>query len=116
MTEYSAPVDFFDTSALVKHYHDEPGSAVIDSAFDDPDAIRIITDIMVIEFHSAFTRRVRMGEITTEDYRRAKSELDSDIREDKLHVEALSEADKVEAAWLIEQYGPKWKPYLVLIP
>ena len=53
MTESSHAVHFLDTSALVKHYYDEPGSTVIDDLFDDPDARRIIADITLIEFHSA---------------------------------------------------------------
>lgn len=58
MTESSTRVAVFDTSALIKHYHDEPGTEVVDLAFDDLSKSRIITDITLIEFHSAFARRV----------------------------------------------------------
>lgn len=91
----------FGSSALIKHDHDEPGTAVVDSTFDDQNTVRIITDITLIEFHSAFARCVRMGEITPEDYRNAKAELVSDVREGRLSVESLSEADKAEAALLL---------------
>jgi hypothetical protein len=36
---------FFDTSALVKRYHIEVGTDVVDHAFEDKDAARIISDI-----------------------------------------------------------------------
>ena len=35
---------FFDTSALVKRYHDEVGTAAVDEAFDDEDAFCLISD------------------------------------------------------------------------
>ena len=105
MTESSAPLDFFDTSAFIKHYVEELGSEVVDRAFDDPDNIRLITDLTVIEFHSAFARRVRMGELEREDFEDVQSALEADIREGRLQVEGLSESDKVEATRLIQQYG-----------
>lgn len=48
---------FFDTSALVKRYHDEVGTAAVDEAFDDEDAFCLISDLTVIECHSAFAKQ-----------------------------------------------------------
>ncbi len=49
---------FFDTSALVKRYHREIGTEIVDAAFDDKNATKIISDISVIEFYSAFAKKV----------------------------------------------------------
>jgi uncharacterized protein with PIN domain len=48
---------FFDTSALVKRYHHEKGTEVVDVAFSQ-EGIRIISDVSVIEFFSAFAGRL----------------------------------------------------------
>jgi len=48
MKEDEAPLDFFDTSALVKRYHRETGTDVVDAAFEDRDATRVISNISVI--------------------------------------------------------------------
>ena len=68
MREGDKRIYFFDTSALVKRYHREVGTEIVDAAFDDKDATRIISDLSVIEFYSAFAKKVRTGEITEEDF------------------------------------------------
>ena len=60
MTASDRPVDFFDASALIKRYAEETGTDVVERAFDHPNTSRVITDIAIIEFHSAFARRMRM--------------------------------------------------------
>jgi predicted nucleic acid-binding protein len=56
---------FTDTSALVKLYHEEPGtenlSEFIHAHADD--LVITISDLTEIEFHSAFLKRVRTNEI-----------------------------------------------------
>ena len=105
MSEAEAPVYFFDTSALLKRYHDEIGSDMIESAFNTSEADRWISDISIIEVYSAFARLVRTGEVTPEDFQSAKLELDADIQEGRLRVVVLTGRDKSEAVRLIEQYG-----------
>jgi len=66
-------VYFFDTSALLKRYHSELGTEIVDSAFEEKDATRIISDLSVIEFYSAFTKKVRTREIPETSFRGAVS-------------------------------------------
>lgn len=102
----ASPVYFFDASALLKRYHAEPGTDVIDAAFEDDEVIRIVSDIGLIELYSAFARRVRMQEITPQDFQDAKTKITEDTGEDGvLQVEEVGRADKAEAARLIEQYS-----------
>jgi predicted nucleic acid-binding protein len=105
MTASETAACFFDTSALIKRYHTERGAEVVEAAFAEPASVRIVSDIGIIELYSAFARRVRMGEITAEDFQMAKAELDADIQSRRLRVEASGDADKAAAARLIEQYG-----------
>lgn len=54
---------FLDTSAIVKRYHGEDGSDFIDRLFAEADAEFVISDISIIEFYSALSLKVRVGEI-----------------------------------------------------
>jgi hypothetical protein len=95
-------VYFLDTSALVKRYHPERGSEVVQRAFADPTAHRLISDISIIEVHSG---RVRIGEITPEDFHAVKVAFAADIQSGSLTVEALDDTDKAETARLMERYA-----------
>jgi len=55
---------FFDTSALVKRYHLEPGSDRVNAIFDDRDNILIISELAIVELASALQRKRNRGEIT----------------------------------------------------
>ena len=67
-------VYFLDTSALVKRYHQERGSQVIDAVFAEQDRQIVISDLSIIELGSALAKKVREGEISVEKYHRAKRE------------------------------------------
>lgn len=54
---------FFDTSALVKRYYDEPGTELVDSLVTDDDTKVILTSIAVIETVSAFRRKYNREDI-----------------------------------------------------
>lgn len=55
---------FFDTSALVKRYANEPGTGVVDELIDTSDGPIVITSLSVIETTSAFRRKHNRGELT----------------------------------------------------
>lgn len=54
---------FFDTSALVKRYAQEPGIEAVDRLFEWADGV-IISSLAVIEMTSALRRKYNEGEIT----------------------------------------------------
>jgi predicted nucleic acid-binding protein len=95
---------FFDTSALVKRYHHEKGTEAVDVAFNQ-EGIRIISDVSVIEFFSAFARKVRTGGITKEDFQMTIKEFADDILSGIIQLKQLGENEKRIAATLIEKYG-----------
>lgn len=98
-------VYFLDTSALVKRYHRERGSEVIDALFAEEGRRIIISDLSIIEFGSALSKKVREGEITPGKYQRALGLFCQDIVTETIHVEILGDADKALAATLIEKHG-----------
>ena len=62
-------VIYLDTSALIKRYVAETGSAWIASfAFDAPDTILVTSRLTIAEARSAFARRRREASISTEDH------------------------------------------------
>jgi uncharacterized protein len=105
MSEAERRVDFFDTSALVKRYHREVGSDVVDAAFASKDVTRMISDMTVIECYSAFAKKVRTGEITEEDFRETIKEIAEDIHSGAIRLTFFGDRDKREAAALIEKHG-----------
>jgi hypothetical protein len=66
---------------------------------------RIISDSGLIELFSSLARRVRMQELSADDFQTAKAEIDGDIQEGLLRIEAVGVMDKAEAARLLGQYG-----------
>lgn len=73
------PKYFFDTSALVKRYCPEVGTAVVDSLFATQGDTRIVSRLCVIETVSALAMKVRMGELTAEDYSLTRKKFLSEI-------------------------------------
>lgn len=62
---------FLDTSALVKHYHQEVGTDTVDEIFNSKERLLLISDISIIEFHSALGLKVRTAEITKDAFKHA---------------------------------------------
>jgi predicted nucleic acid-binding protein len=54
---------FFDTSALVKRYYEEPGTERVDELIED-DRVVAITSLAVIETISAFRRKYNRDDIS----------------------------------------------------
>ena len=54
---------FLDTSALVKLYHQELGSDLVEAWAATPSIRLWVSDLARIELHSVFSRKVREGEL-----------------------------------------------------
>lgn len=70
---------FLDTSALVKRYHVERGTAHLDAVFVEPDATFIIASITIAELTSALVRKREEGEIPREALLRILSKFSEDL-------------------------------------
>jgi uncharacterized protein len=70
---------FFDTSAAVKHYHAETGTAKVDALLAEAGARHFISDLAVVEFHSVMVRLVRSGTIAVGTFHLARGRFLADI-------------------------------------
>jgi predicted nucleic acid-binding protein len=96
---------FFDTSALVKRYHQENGTAVVDAAIESSEHSCLISDLGVIELYSAFAKKVRTGEVDEAAFHDPIRGLAKDIQENRVQVVTLGEVDKRVAIALLETHG-----------
>jgi len=98
---------FFDTSAIVKRYHQEDGSDFIDRLFAEADAEFVISDISIIEFYSALSLKVRVGEIDEENFMSLRKLFSQDIKSGLYEVAEFANAEKLESTKLLLKYAKK---------
>ncbi len=95
---------FFDTSALVKRFHDESGSAVVHALFAEQDSTIIISDLTIIELTSALRRTLQRGEITRDAFDNALAQFGK-VLQDELIVAGFRSGFVQAARDLVIQYG-----------
>lgn len=72
------PDYFYDTSALVKRYHTERGTADVERLFADTSATHTVSRLGAIELLSAFAIKVRMGAVPASSMQTALAHFQSD--------------------------------------
>lgn len=72
--------DYFDSSALVKRYMAEIGSAWVIGRYQEADRIMATADFSRVEIAAAFAAKLRGHFITQADYDRAREVLTADGR------------------------------------
>ncbi len=70
---------FFDTSALVKLYHEEAGTEELTALVERENPLIVISDIAVIEMASALAKKVRTTEIDVASFKEAVTAFESDL-------------------------------------
>lgn len=97
---------FLDTSALVKFFHEEEGTAVV-TGFMTADENEIwISELSKLEFASALYRRVRNNEINEESMLEALLAFEDEAA--SFNCEPLSQATVREAGSLLQRYGKSY--------
>lgn len=99
----SSPV-YLDTSALVKVYVDEPGSAELESALVGRRDL-IVSDLAVTELVSAIARRGREGQLSTLHAQRLYARLVRDVTAAEYRRAELTLAVHREAERLLMGLG-----------
>jgi uncharacterized protein len=94
---------FFDTSALVKFFHEEEGTQEVTALITAKDNEIWISELAKIEFLSALYRRVRNKEITDEQLTEAMSSFEEESA--SFNSEPLRHATIKEAEAVLKQYG-----------
>ncbi len=73
-------VYFFDTSALVKYYHTEPGGPEVVALIEGPGNSILISHLTYVEWHSVFARHTRTGVISADEFRVLRSRFYADLQ------------------------------------
>nr|CBH37369.1 conserved hypothetical protein [uncultured archaeon] len=96
---------FLDTSALVKRYHQEVGTDTIDKIFGEEGKVLFISDLSIIEFHSAIALKVRTREISRDALFHLIGLFSNELDMGLYRVMRIDEAQKQEAVKLLTKYG-----------
>jgi predicted nucleic acid-binding protein len=99
------PGCFLDTSALVKHYHPELGSAELDQLWNDPRNVLVASRLSGVEIISAFAGKGRTGTITASDFDTLTRRFAADIVSKRLTTVRLLVLHLKEADRLLRQYA-----------
>jgi predicted nucleic acid-binding protein len=96
---------FLDTSALVKRYHVEEGTAEIDRIFDDPDHGLVVSRLGFVEMLSALAMKVRAGNLSSEDHELARKRFLGDVKSRRVSVLRMLVGHFRDAERLVERYA-----------
>lgn len=96
---------FFDTSAAVKHYRSELGTAKVDSLLGNASSPTYLSVLGVVEMHSVFARLVRIGQISTADFTQIRGLFLADIASGLWQVLQVSTSDFQEAQRLLVKHA-----------
>jgi len=99
------PHYFFDTSALVKHYHTEPGSLRVDQILGEAGSDYSVARLTLAEGLSVFAKKARMGEISDVDFDRLRLRFYADVRDRKVTPVRILNVHFESAADLIAKHG-----------
>lgn len=96
---------FFDTSALVKHYHPETGTTAVDRLINEPGAELVISRLTLVETVSVFATKVRTGTFDAAAFARLRGRFASDVTRKRYRVVRLLNTHYDRAQDLIRSYG-----------
>jgi predicted nucleic acid-binding protein len=96
---------FFDTSALVKHYHPESGTAEVDRLIGETGAEVVISRLTLVETVSVFAIKVRTGEFDAADFARLRGRFSADVARKRYRVVRFLNAHYARAQDLIRSHG-----------
>jgi predicted nucleic acid-binding protein len=100
------PGYFLDTSALVKHYHAEAGTAEVDRLWNDASQDLFLSRLGAVEMLSAFAGKVRTGTITAADFEVLRRRFWADLTKKKRPQSVRMLADHFrEAERLLRRHG-----------
>ena len=96
---------YFDTSAIVKHFHVEEGTERVSALIQNTDDEIWLSELAKLEFVSALLRKYREGTIDDKQLESAISGFETDCA--GFHVEPLGSVVTDEAERLLQRYGKR---------
>ncbi len=95
---------FLDTSSIIRLYHYEPGTDLLDRFFEDYAISKVcLSELAKVEFDSAIRKKVRTGELIQEEATSLILSFESDF--DKYDFVELDSKIIANAKSLISNYG-----------
>ena len=98
--------NFFDTSALGKHYHPEVGTPRVDQLLADAGTLQFVSRLTVVEIFSVFAKKVRTGVISLTDFQLLSRLFRRDVRKRVLQVVRVTSPHFEAAEQLIRRLSP----------
>src|SRR5262245_40453461 len=77
---------FFDTSALVKNYHVESGTPLVQTLLGTTGSESFISRLSAVEMLSGFAGKVRTGYLSSTDYGTLRKRFSADVRRKTLRT------------------------------
>src|SRR5437868_15552285 len=99
------PGRFLDTSALAKHYHQEAGSAEVDSLWADPSNTLFLSRVGVVETVSVFAGKVRTGVLPSAAFSVLRKRFLNDVGHGRPELVRLLVKHFKDAGRLIRVHG-----------
>ena len=96
---------YFDTSALCRYYHSEPGSPQVEAIVNEAGATLFLSWLTVLETQSAFAHKVRSREIIASDFILLRKRFKADIARRQFLVTRILRRHFDRAENLIASYG-----------
>jgi predicted nucleic acid-binding protein len=96
---------FFDTSALIKHYHVEAGTNTVDRIINEAGAEFLIARLTLVETVSVFAIKVRTGEFDAAEFVRLRGLFATHVARRRYQVFRLLNVHYNRARDLIANHG-----------
>ncbi len=103
------PIYYLDSSAFIKNYHPEEGSEEVQRIVNEPDSLRIISRLSVLEAQRAFALRARKTNIKAEELKTLRGTFFRDLMQRRFRVERLRDFHYHTAVRLVLKYWPERK-------
>src|SRR5438105_8074680 len=100
------PNNFFDTSALGKHYHAEVGTPRVEAILTEAGSRHFISRLGAVEMLSVFAGKVRTGTITMADFDTLRKRFFTDLTNRVLRAVRMTGFHFQEAQRLLRKHGP----------
>jgi predicted nucleic acid-binding protein len=97
---------YLDSSAAIKLYQTEEGSAEVGRIVSEPNSLRFIARLTIVEVLRAFSRRLRAQEISAREFERLRLGFYEDLRRRRMRVKEVTRLHYRSAARLVQQYAP----------
>ncbi len=96
---------FFDSSALAKLYHPEPGTVEVTRILSEPDRRIVISRLTLVEIQSVFAIKVRTGEISRDDAELFRQRMVLSVAVRDFDVFTVTDSHFGTAERLVVRYG-----------